>query len=221
MVKQKPKKPSGNTNRLHTSKKKYIIYGLIIIVALLAAAFFIRTYRHDKLVDKQFAADKIRFAQTENDMADAYAAIVSSAGQPYETSVTRGCAYGALKFARGPLGCTVTYAFSYSVDSLSESADNGRLAFEIIDGKFGFSKGSLHNGISEIAQQGGVYFSFLDSIHKLGCSFDHDTYEPSDYNSFGKPSSLHKDATIYMSTYIFECERDTPRAVYFIYKAAE
>ncbi|MEO6760778.1 MAG: hypothetical protein ABI220_00160 [Candidatus Saccharimonadales bacterium] len=221
MVKQKPKKPSGNTNKLYTSKKKYIIYGVIVVVAFLAAAFFIRTYQHDRLVDKQFAADKIRFAQTENDMADAYAAIVKSAGQPYETSVTRGCAYGALKFARGPLGCMINYGFAYSVNNSSEGKINGQLVHGIIDGHFGFSKGSTMYGIAELAQQAGEYGDFLDSIHGLGCTLDHNTYAPDDYNSFGRVSSgLHKDTTTYMSTFYFLCEKNTPRAIYEIQKSA-
>lgn len=200
--------------RITTKRKISIVFlGAMILVAGLLVY---RATVHHAQTEKQFKQDKVRFAQTEKDMADAYAAIVQTAGQPYETKLSKGCAYGALKYARGPLGCMITRIVAYDANSMSESKIQGERVLATINGHYGFAKGEPHFGLSDLNQQSGQFTLYLDDVNELGCSLTHDTYSLDEYNSFGKNlSSLQRNYIApYVSVYSLRCDRNVPKAIY-------
>ncbi|MFA5004434.1 MAG: hypothetical protein WC498_04130 [Candidatus Saccharimonadales bacterium] len=216
------KKPNPKPKKHTKNNKKRVFLTILVVLVAFVGALSIRAYVHNVQTNKQFAADKIRFANTEKDMADAYNAIVKAVGQPYDANVTKICAYGALKYARGPLGCMITYGFAYSVNDRPASKVNGTVVNDVLANDFGLGNGTISYGISEFDQQSGQYFEDFDNAHGLGCTLNHETYTANEYNSYGKQSSgLKSMATTSMSTFMFECEKNTPRAVYYINKSTE
>lgn len=192
-----------------------------IVIAIFAVPFFVFGAIHIVQINAQFSKDKKNFAQVEKNMAAALSSISQAAGQPYEIKTEKGCGYGALKFARGPLGCTIAYTFAFSVSNPEESRQNGELVYRAIAGKFGFSEGFISYGLSSLSEESGQ-FEFHTSSNGLGCDLRHDPYTAADYNIFGRQTiRLQRNTATYMSSYSFECTRTVPRALYTIEKSTE
>lgn len=210
-------KKSKKIKKPATNKQKWL--NLLKIVLLIVVLYFSgRTVLHYVQTQITYRQDKVRFAQTESDMNDAYNAIVKAVGKPYETKISKGCAYGALKYARGPLGCGIGYSLIYG----TESTDTGRALtngiFSSIDGKFGFSsaRNTTPYNMTDIQN---AFTADYSSRNKLACELNYYLWSKKDFNEIVAKADTYKTYTSNddkVAVYSFGCNRDVPRAIYNI-----
>ena len=218
------KKPTTSPWRLW-KKKQYIWLAVFVVLFGLVCYFSGRTYLRHQHTEAVYQQDKIRFAGAEKDMAAAYSAVVTSVGQPYETKITKGCGYGALKFARGPLSCGISYDYSYGTNSRADSKILGQKILAVINATPGFSNSHISYGNGDYAQEGGQYTEDFQDSNGLDCELVFNPYDGDSYNSavrlsrFGEQSKLITTSFAPMTRLV--CNRYTPKALYPIDKRTE
>lgn len=203
-------------------RKKIILIISAVAVLVLICFFGIRAFVHHQQTEATYQRDKVRFATTEKDMDSAYAAIVKTVGKPYETKKTKGCGYGALKYARGPLSCGISYAFSYETNSRADSKQIGQKMLKVVNRNYGFSNGEPNYGISELARESGQYIEYLKNSDGMSCELNFDTYDKEMFNSMYDLDGLVRDArSNVVSVVSIGCNDYTPKPFYKLDKSTE
>lgn len=202
-----------------------MVFGVLAAVVLgLVAYFAILAVMHQRQAKRQFALDKVRYAQTEKDMAAAYAAVVKAVGQPYEMNSGKGCSYGNLKYARGPLGCGIAYEFTYQV----ADAENGIKLAHSIQATIKSFKITQYPTSQDSAPtvdlatgNNSLSYSY-DSLPGMGCELSYLLNSSNEYNRYIQLSTLplKRDITEnYAAYFTFSCTGGAVKALYPISKS--
>lgn len=210
-------RPTTPTSLCRARRFRLLVGGLAVSLMLLAGCIAYLVHTNSVRSARELAENKARFTAAEHDLAAAYTTVVQAAGQPYEVHTLKACSYGSVKYDRGPLGCTIAYVFSYSVDSRKAGAANGQVVLAALDSKVGIDKSSAQYGLAQFDKEGGTYTVYSDEGNGLGCSFDHETETADEYNIdilASTPRFDKKASSPFMSQFSLECERDIPQAVY-------
>lgn len=214
------KKQKPAPSRISRKKTIWIVVAALLIT--LICFFGIRALIHHQQTEAAYKVDKVRFAATEKDLNTAYDAIVAKLGKPYETRINKGCSYGALKYARGPLSCGYGYTFSYGVSSRTEGKVIGDKIIGLLNGNYNFSKGVVDYGSSELAIESGQYVVYLHNTYGLSCEIKHDVYAKKDFNGYYNLDGLKQDAnTSFISVSNVSCNGYTPKPLYMLDKSIE
>jgi hypothetical protein len=205
------KVPKSKPKQKITTKRKISLIFLGIGVLVAGLLVFRATVHHEQ-TEKQFKQDKVRFAQTEKDMADAYAAIVQTAGQPYETKITKGCGYGALKYARGTLNCGIGYSVTYGILDVSGGKE---MTLRILDAVSNVKGYVLQNTIPyEKVNLVDVLEADLISPNAMSCTFNYDIYNKDTYNNNIISIKNKKTSSAMVAVYGFICNGGAAKPLY-------
>lgn len=205
------------------SKKKIVLVVLGVLVLSFGGYFAVRAYIHHRQTEATYKVDKVRFAATEKDMDAAYAAIVKTAGKPYQTGKTHVCSYGALKFARGPLSCGIAYQMIYGIEDMESGKSLTGTIYAIFNGNYGFTQGS-YRVPDQLSQAQTRFSAALNNPYGYECELNYEIWSKANFNSFVAEADGYKHyegTSPNLAVYSFGCNHYVPKALYPIDKSTE
>lgn len=213
----KPKSKSTKKSAKRTTNRQKWLNLLKVVIAVVVLFFAGRTAYNFVRTQITYRQDKERFAETEKDMQSAYNAIVAKVGKPYETKVSKGCSYGALKFQRGPLSCGIGYNLVFGAENPNLARSTVLDVFDTTNGMFGFREAeyTIPSDRDKITNSFTAYF---DNRNNMSCSIDYNLWSKEKFNNVIGPAEASRsiNTSPYVILYSFGCNRDTPKAVYAI-----
>lgn len=197
------------------SQKTKIFLILLGLVVLLLAGF--ELYAKQQRAQEAFEQDKVRFTQINKQLATTYAAISNKIGKPDTVSIERGCAYGALKYARGDLNCGIGYKFAYGVHSEAAADQQAKILYLVVKRdpayKIGYSEVNNPDDVN-----GGFFARFIDN-NEAACDLKYFNSTGDEFNGVDGPGyNLRPVDAPYVAEYWFGCTSGVTKAVYQIEK---